>query len=96
MTGPHEHFEKTVLVNYASEWEVWKLRFNRGRKLNKPVKFFASCHWKQGSAGALFAGTHWDFPSEKEAEAWFAVCVAEYGGVVHPATRTAYSGHRDR
>lgn len=86
MTGLHQHSEKTVLVEYASEWEVWRLRFNRGRKLNRPVKFFASCYWKQGAAGAPFAGTHWDFANEKEAEAWFSKTAAEYGGIVHPAT----------
>jgi hypothetical protein len=87
MTGAHEHSTKLVVVSYprSDEWEVWNLRFNRGRKLNKPVKFFASRQWKKGAAGAPYAGTHWDFQSERDAEVWFADGVAEYGGVVHAA-----------
>jgi hypothetical protein len=87
MTGLHEHSTKTVVVSYSGEeWEVWSLRFNRGSKRNKPVKFFASREWRSGTAGPSFSGAHTDFPSEKEAEAWFATDIAENGGLVQPAT----------
>jgi hypothetical protein len=87
MTGPHEHSTKVVVVNYSGdEWEVWKLRFNRGSKRNKPVKFFASREWQSGTAGPSFSGTHTDFASEREAEAWFAADLAEHGGTVRAAT----------
>ena len=87
MTGPHEHSSKTVVVSYPGDgWEVWKLRFNRGSKRNKPVKFFASREWQSGTAGPSFSGTHADFPSEREAEAWFAADIAQNGGIVEPST----------
>jgi len=88
MTAPRTQSTKLVIVSYPgdADWEVWRLRFNRGSKLNRPVKFFASREWKFGTTGAPHAGTHWDFPNEGEAETWFAADLAEYGGVVHRAT----------
>jgi hypothetical protein len=87
MTGSHEHSTKTVVVSYSEdEWEVWSLRFNRGNKRNKPVKFFASREWQSGTAGPSFSGTHTDLASEREAEAWFAASIAEHGGIVRRAT----------
>ena len=87
----HTHSQKKVIVSYAggTTLELWSLRFNRGTKKNKPVKFFASVEWKSGAGGVAYAGTHWDFPSEAEAEAWFAAGVAERGGEVTAATTQA-------
>jgi hypothetical protein len=86
-----KHSEKLVVVSYSGgeTVEVWNLRFNRGSKMNKPVKFFADLAWKHGTGGVSYSGTRWDFPSEHEAESWFAAGVSERGGEVKFATPQA-------
>jgi len=80
--------EKTLVAAYAANgtYEVWHLRFNRGAKQQKPVKFFASLQWKSGTGGVNYAGTHWDFASEAEAEAFFAADIAQSGGVLEQSS----------
>lgn len=94
--------EKLIFVGFldGKEWEVWRVRFNRGSKLNKPVKFFAGRTWSSFDGGCPFSGTHWDFSSEKAAENWFSEQAAEYGGRLERRTLTlvrklAERGYRD-
>jgi hypothetical protein len=88
MSGSRQHSSKTVVVSYdgGATREVWDLRFNRGGKTNKPVKFFADLRWKRGAGGVAYSGTRADFASEIAAEAWFAASVAESGGEISDAT----------
>ena len=73
MTTARTKSEKRVAVSYldGTEWEVWHLRFNRGAKRAKPVKFFAGREWWTPKAACPFGGTHWDFASERAAHDFF-------------------------
>ena len=87
MSAPRSKSEKTVVATYADGTrEVWHLRFNRGTKQSKPVKFFASLSWKAGSGGVAYSGTRWDAASEREAESSFADAIAQDGGVLEPCS----------
>jgi hypothetical protein len=66
-----KHRSKSVFVRYldGSYWEEWDLRFNRGSKKNKPIKFFASRIWRSNYSVNVcpFSATHSDYSSEREA-----------------------------
>ena len=88
MSATRSQSEKTVVAIYAGDGtrEVWHLRFNRGTKVTKPVKFFASRTWKIGLGGVAYSGTRWDAASEKEAEASFAAGIAQDGGLLESSS----------
>ena len=88
MSAMRSQSEKTVVATYAVDGtrELWHLRFNRGTKQSKPVKFFADRIWKAGSGGVAYAGARWDAVSERDAEASFAAAIAEEGGVIEPSS----------
>ena len=82
--------EKIVFANFSTSdnWEAWHLRFNKGAKLNKPVKFFASKVWSLNDKGTQFGGTHWDFADVRSAEEWFAAELLKDGGIMKDASPT--------
>jgi len=77
---------KTILVRYQDGlcWEAWDLRFNRGSKKERSVKFFADRIWRSDCAVKTcpFDATHFDSSSERDAEAAFAQELITYQGVV--------------
>lgn len=85
-----EKSEKLVFVGYSEgkEWEVWRLVFNRGTKLKKPVKCIFGRAWKTSGPGHPFDGMYHDDASESAAEEWFASRMAEYGGQIENRTTT--------
>jgi hypothetical protein len=85
MSGARTKSEKRVAVSYLrqKEWEVWVLRFNRGSKKEKPVKFIASREWKTPGSPCLWAGTRGGFASERAAQEFLETQLASDGGQVH-------------
>ena len=84
----HETLNVLARFRDGQYWEEWELRYNRGSKKQKPVKFFASLRWRSDYNIALcpFSAYSWDFPSEQEARACFAQQIAEHGGELQDIT----------
>ena len=85
-----KHASLNVLARFRNGeyWEEWELRYNRGSKKHKPVKFFANLRWRSDYDAALcpFSAYSWDFPTEQDARASFIEQIAEYGGELHDIT----------
>lgn len=85
-----DHHSTIVFLRFngGEYWEEWRLRTNRGNKLNKPVKFFADRLWRSDNTRALvpFAGMDGSYPSERQARERFTEEVCACGGEVVATT----------
>ena len=85
------HSSKTVLIRFrdGEYFEEWIIRFNRGNKMLKPVKFFAHERWRSSNSMRLvpFSATRFDAGSEKDAMRHFVADVGKFGGEVLEITQ---------
>lgn len=91
MAIDREHSSKIVLVRFrdGAYWEEWQLRFNRGSKQNKPVKFFSTRSWRSDVLISLcpYSSFNFDSASEKIAEEKFQIEMLANGGEVFQSTQ---------
>ncbi|PXX43044.1 hypothetical protein DFR42_10444 [Undibacterium pigrum] len=86
MASIREHSSKTVLISFrnGTYWEEWQLRFNCGKKQNKPVKFFSTRTWRSDVLITIcpYASFNFDSDSMIAAEANFIATMRENEGEV--------------
>ena len=87
-----KHKSKSIFARYldGAYWEEWHLRFNRGGKKSKPVKFFASRIWRSSYEinACPFCATHFDFADERTALSSLVEQLAAHGGEILDVTPT--------
>jgi hypothetical protein len=100
MTSQRKHSSKIVLVSFrdGEYWEEWELRFNRGNKKHKPVKFFSTRTWRSDVLTSLcpFSSHSFDCASEKIAEEKFIAEMHLIDGQVFQSTFREVRNLRDR
>lgn len=100
MTFQRKHSSKIVLVSFldGEYWEAWELRFNRGNKQNKPVKFFSTRTWRSDFLSNVcpFSRYCFDCASEKIAEETFVAEMLKIKGQVSQSTFREIRNLRER
>jgi len=100
MNSQREHSSKIVLVSFqdGEYWEEWELRFNRGNKQYKPIKFFSTRSWRSDISITLcpFGSLSFDCASEKTAEERFVAEMLTIKGQVFQSTFREVRNLRER